>query len=912
MRWNLPAWLGVLLLSVGFAPRAAASETVLQHPIVPGFERFYANSGADRVAGGRLMLGELNCIACHQADAAKLSILPRRAPILDNVGGRVRPEYLRAYLAAPRAVKPGTAMPDLLAGSPSSERERQVEALVHFLASTGGTREMAVLEQAATRGEDLFHKVGCVACHQPKKDDPPPLATSVPLGDLVQKYTLPSLADFLREPLHVRPSGRMPSLNLKEDEARDIASYLLRGLEVPGNVRFAYYEGAWDKLPDFDQLKPRATGTAPGIDVGVGRRRDQFGIRFEGFLHVERQGNYRFYLGSDDGSRLTIDGQMQIDNDEIHATTWKDARVNLAPGVHAVQLDYFEQGGEEVLHLEYEGGGVTRRPVDYALTLEPQGSGDKAAGFRVDPALVEEGRKLFASIGCAACHEMKRDGAKIASTLPSPSLAALNANQGCLSDAPKAGVPRFGLSSQQKLFLNATVDAAKQNAIEPLTEKAAAAHVLTTFNCYACHQRDQIGGVQTERNALFQTAIPEMGDEGRIPPHLTGVGEKLRPEWLRQVFTQGAKDRPYMHTRMPKFGMDNVGSLVALLGKIDGEPALTLPKPDQPPRRLKSIGHRLVGDQGLSCIKCHTFGELGSTGVQAISLTTMHRRLNEDWFHRYMLNPPAFRPGTRMPAPWPGGVSLLPDVVGGDSLAQIQAVWVYLSDGDRAAVPRGLLQGAMELVANDRAIIYRNFIEGAGPRAIGVGYPEKANLAFDANGFRMALLWQGAFIDASKHWSGRGAGFQPPLGRNVLKLPEGAPLAKLDSKTAPWPSQPAKEQGYRFHGYRLDGKGRPTLLYEYNGAQIEDFPEAVASEDEPTLRRTFAIHPGSDQLWFRAAVGNSIEKDGESWVIDNDWRTRVTADGAEPVMRENGGRNELLLPVKAKDGAATIIQEYLW
>lgn len=59
-------------------------------------------------------------------------------------------------------------------------------------------------------------------------------------------------------------------------------------------------------------------------------------------------------------------------------------------------------------------------------------------------------------------------------------------------------------------------------------------------------------------------------------------------------------------------------------------------------------------------------------------------------------------------------------------------------------------------------IIYRNFIEGAGARAIGVGYPEKVNLAFDANSLRVAMIWQGAFIDAARHWRDRGVGYQPP------------------------------------------------------------------------------------------------------------------------------------------------------
>ena len=109
---------------------------------------------------------------------------------------------------------------------------------------------------------------------------------------------------------------------------------------------------------------------------------------------------------------------------------------------------------------------------------------------------------------------------------------------------------------------------------------------------------------------------------------------------------------------------------------------------------------------------------------------------------------------------------------------QIEAIWVFLSDGTNAAEPYGLGREPIPLVPRSEAILYRNFIEGAGPRAIGVGYPEKANLAFDANDLRLALIWQGAFIDASRHWTGRGDGFQAPLGDNVLTLPAGPELRR--------------------------------------------------------------------------------------------------------------------------------------
>src|SRR5262249_37336872 len=197
---------------------------------------------------GALLLGELNCTACHAAGDAAQRLFVKEAPRLGDVGARVTPTYLRAFLSAPQKVKPTTPMPDLLHALPAAERDATVDVLVHFLVAQGGPLEQRPVPADAKlidRGKALYHTVGCVACHQayeaaPKhKIDPsaPPLdedkpvnkpRSTVPLGQLASKTTPQALAEFLANPLHARPSGRMPSLNLMTDEARAIAAYLLR------------------------------------------------------------------------------------------------------------------------------------------------------------------------------------------------------------------------------------------------------------------------------------------------------------------------------------------------------------------------------------------------------------------------------------------------------------------------------------------------------------------------------------------------------------------------------------------------------------------------------------------------------------------------------------------------------------
>ncbi len=331
-------------------------------------------------------------------------------------------------------------------------------------------------------------------------------------------------------------------------------------------------------------------------------------------------------------------------------------------------------------------------------------------------------------------------------------------------------------------------------------------------------------------------------------------------------------------------------------------------------KRIKAAGRRLVGSQGFSCIKCHTFAGQRSSGIQAISLTAMTTRLRRDWFHHYLLSPLAYRPGTRMPTPFPDGQTTLPSVLDGAVESQINAIWTYLSDGDKALYPVGLVTGKMELMAFDEAIIYRNFLEGAGPRAIGVGFPEKLNLAFDADNCRLAMLWHGGFIDAARHWSARGAGFEKPLGDNVLHLPTGTPLASLPDSVAPWPAGAAKDLGFQFNGYRLGLKQQPTFLYAWQNIAIEDTPRPFGRDDLFTMQRTlrFVTKESPSDVWFRALVADQIEStESEAFKINNRWTMKVAAAG-KPLIRRQADVCELLIPVQFRAGEAAIELTYDW
>ncbi|MEM7391218.1 MAG: PA14 domain-containing protein [Verrucomicrobiota bacterium] len=372
------------------------------------------------------------------------------------------------------------------------------------------------------------------------------------------------------------------------------------------DLTFKVYKGTWNKLPDFGALKPAREGTASKgiVNLADARENENFGVVYQGKLILAEGGSYAFSLGSDDGSRLIIDGRTVIDNDGIHGTTYKSGKATLDAGEHAVEVQYFEKSGQETLFLSYTGPGGRK------VWLSPQGGGG--------------------------------GGGVVASGIP--------------------------------------------------------------------------------------------------------------------------------------------------------------------------------------------------------------------------IKPPA-----------------------------------------------------------GEAIIYRNFIEGAGPRAIGVGYPEQINLAFDANRMALAMIWQGLFMDGKKHWTGRGQGFQPPSGYGIIKMPGGAPFALELGPDETWPT-PEKRvmdrfEGYRFLGYRLNKQRFPTFHYSFHGVKISDFPSGTgaAGVTLPHIARTFECTPNGavKSFWYRAASGQQIEaSDDGLYRVDGAYK--VSLSGVKPELRKSGNSMELLVKVDLSNGPATFVQKYYW
>lgn len=140
---------------------------------------------------------------------------------------------------------------------------------------------------------------------------------------------------------------------------------------VPG-VRYAVFDGIFDRLPDFGALGASETGVMDNFDISARVLGDHFAYLFEGTLDVARAGTWTFATTSDDGSRLLIDGSLVVDNDGLHGPLTRQGTVDLAAGSHAIRVEFFELAGGAALEVEAAPPGEALGPIaDAALSTTP-------------------------------------------------------------------------------------------------------------------------------------------------------------------------------------------------------------------------------------------------------------------------------------------------------------------------------------------------------------------------------------------------------------------------------------------------------------------------------------------------------------------------------------------------------------
>ncbi|MGK9370084.1 PA14 domain-containing protein [Melioribacter sp. Ez-97] len=134
----------------------------------------------------------------------------------------------------------------------------------------------------------------------------------------------------------------------------------------PG-LLYKYYEGEFRRLPDFYELKPVRSGAVNNVVFPEGTPEYNYGLVFEGYIKIDRDGLYEFYLTSDDGSKMTIDNKEIILNDGLHAMIEKSGALFLNKGFHKINIAFFQLGGGRGLNLKMKAPDGQKEVIDDSL-----------------------------------------------------------------------------------------------------------------------------------------------------------------------------------------------------------------------------------------------------------------------------------------------------------------------------------------------------------------------------------------------------------------------------------------------------------------------------------------------------------------------------------------------------------------
>ena len=176
--------------------------------------------GAPLLSKGKQLFIKLGCHGCHLADG--YSKEGKVGPGLLRIASKVDPSWLYRWIKNPKGYLPKTRMPEF------GFNEHDLQGVTAYIldASEKEFKLNRTFEPGdEEKGKKLFETVGCQACHtlNGKGENHAP-----DLSNIAQKVNADWLVTWIGGPHTYNPKSKMPDLRLNEEDATDIATYLIQ------------------------------------------------------------------------------------------------------------------------------------------------------------------------------------------------------------------------------------------------------------------------------------------------------------------------------------------------------------------------------------------------------------------------------------------------------------------------------------------------------------------------------------------------------------------------------------------------------------------------------------------------------------------------------------------------------------
>jgi cbb3-type cytochrome oxidase cytochrome c subunit len=540
------------------------------------------------------------CYACHKTKGFDQDKVRKPGPILTKIDSKLTPDWVKTWIRNPRAVKPTTWMPRFWYNSNSSEKtdavrnEVEINAAVAYLFANAEPHEFAVKNPPhgdAKSGEQIVKSIGCQGCHivgEGSREAAGPHRTfGQPLENIGNKTTYEWVFNWVRDPKHFNAATYMPNLRLTDQQAADVATFLMTLKQPGGDTAKAsvtdkdvdealldYYKAAMP-VEDAKAQVAKLDAKAKELDLGqkVISRYGCFSCHdIKGFEKAQSIGTDL----SEEGSKLVTRLDFAFITDIPHTSKlgWFQRKLH--------NPREFDKGRvlQPLEKLRMPNWDFSDVEVDRLVTaiMSFQRDTQPAAAMPPKTARVDHevaGRTLVHRRNCVGCHIIEGDGGDMVKLVAEPSLgppmltpegARVQPDwlyaflRGPIQIRPWINVkmPTFGLDDQN---LNGIIDyfGAVSNSIGPFqtheavrltaAEEGSGKALFELLKCQQCH---------------VLGAIPKDQPTANLAPDLRMAPDRLQPDWILQWLKAPAAILP--GTRMPAFWPDYPKSAFPQMG----------------------------------------------------------------------------------------------------------------------------------------------------------------------------------------------------------------------------------------------------------------------------------------------------------------------------------------------------------
>ena len=612
--YKLPLWLQPML-----PVKYTQSSCFKCHDSQPFLE------GGEKLALGLKLIDQSGCNNCHHIETYQAD--GKSGPPLTHIDEKLDKEWVTKWIKNPQSFRYNTWMPHFFGQENNSSEEMvkrtdtEIHAITEYLFS-GKEKVFNNSEKYlgdAENGERLFKSVGCMGCHVIE-----PNTVDINVADLELPYEL-STSDY----------GYEPDTSGSGYEKVDRYSLLkyngpnLIGLGSKSDAEWIYNwiknpEKYWPdtKMPNLRLSDEEARDITSYLLTFKNEEFEE--ITFPDLDTVELENiARRWMLKSFPEAEVNNKMNSMSDNDMLSYVANKS--INYYGCYTCHEIDGFENG----------------KPIGAELTH--QGSKDVHK--------LDFGHIHFINHSNYSWYEQKLANPRIFD------------RDKIVAPEDKSRMPNFYFKPEEIEAITTAILGFSNNKVSEnkitynLVEDKSVFEgykLIVDNNCQGCHIIDGFGG----QIADFIGA-PEYS-----PPNLNTQGQKTQPDWLFKFFKHPSIIRPNLQVRMPsfnKFTDQEWNSIINAFQWMENHNLSFESDYVVDKNTLKFKAGKKLHEFG-ACNNCHFYGEVFPTqGPQtwAPNLALSKERLRPDWIVRWLDDPSAIMPGTKMPAPYiPDSIAL--------------------------------------------------------------------------------------------------------------------------------------------------------------------------------------------------------------------------------------------------------------